>query len=60
MSVSVCKSQSTIQNVSVSHKIENVSVSHKIVIYRLFLRGADRGALTMVCDGPNCWPVDYI
>ena len=56
----VCKSQNTIQNVSVSHKIQNVSVSHKIVIYRVFLRGADRGVLTMVCDGPNWCPVDYM
>ena len=56
----VCKSQNTIQNVSVSHKIEKVSVSHKIVIYRVFLRGADRGVLSMVCDCPNWGPVDYM
>ena len=56
----VCKSQNTIQNVSVSDKKDNVSVSHKIVIYRVFLRGADRGVLTMVCDGPNWCPVDYM
>ena len=32
------------ESVSLSHKIiQNVSVSHKIVIYRVFLRGADRG-----------------
>ena len=55
----VCKSQNYIQNMSVSHKIDNMSVSHKIVIYRVFLRGADRGVLTMVCDGPNWCPVDY-
>ena len=47
----LCKSQNTIQNISVNHKIDNVSVSHKKVIYRVFLRGADRGVLTMVCDG---------
>ena len=38
---------------SVSHKIVNVSVSHKIVIYRVILRGLDRGGQTMVCNGPN-------
>ena len=41
----VCKSQYIIQNVSVSHKIENITVSHKIVIYRVYLRWADRGVL---------------
>ena len=65
----VCKSQNrkcvrnsenTIQNESVSHKIENVSVSHKIVMYRVFLRGADRGVLTMVCNGHNWYLVDYM
>ena len=35
----VFKSQNTLQNVSVSHKIENESVSQEIVIYRVFLRG---------------------
>ena len=38
---------------SVSHKIVNVSVSHKRVIYRVFLRGLDRGVQTMVCNGPT-------
>ena len=38
---------------SVSHKIVNVSVSHKIVIFRVFLRGLDRGGQTMVCNGPT-------
>ena len=47
-------------NVSVSHKIENVSVSHKIVIYRVFLRGADKGVLTMVWDGPDWCQVVYM
>ena len=56
----VCKSKNTIQNVYVSNKIENVSVSHEIVIYKVFQRGADRGVLTMVCDGPNWCPVDYM
>ena len=49
----VCKSQNTIKDVSVSHKIEKVPVSHKIVRYRVFLRGADRGVLLKVCNGPN-------
>ena len=56
----VCKSQNTIRNVSVSHKIENVSVNHEIIIYRVFLRGADRGVLTMVCNGPYWCLVDYM
>ena len=38
---------------SVSHTIVNVSVSHKIVIYRVFLRGLDRGGHTMDCNCPT-------
>ena len=69
LSKCVCKSQNreclgnsknTVQNVSVSHNIKNVYVSHKIVIYRVFLREADRGVLAMVCDDPNWCSVDYM
>ena len=56
----VCKSPNTVQNVSVSHKIVNVSVSHKIVIYRVIVRGLDRGGRTMVCDVPNWCLADYM
>ena len=45
---------------SVSHKIVNVSVSHKIVIYRVILRGLDRGDRTVVCNDPNWCLADYM
>ena len=45
---------------SVSLKIVNVSVSHKIVIYRVILRGLDRGGRTIVCDGPYWCLADYM
>ena len=44
---------------SVSHKIVNVSVGHNIVLYIVLVMGADRLVLTIVCNGPYWWPVDY-
>ena len=49
-----------IVNLSVSHKIVNLSVSHKTVIYRVILRGLDRGGQTMVRNGPNWCLADNI
>ena len=34
--------------------------SHKIVIYRVFLRGLDRGGQSMVCNGSNWFLADNI
>ena len=45
---------------SVSDKIKIVSVRHKITIYRVILRGLDRGGQKNFCNCPNWCLADII